>query len=271
MTIRAKILLGFLILVVILAGQFGLNYYNSTKQAALAAQINRLNLATVEISRMSIEGQKMRRYEKELFIYVNNTEKRDKYIGEWREAEANLRLHLDALLRNASGLWSPDDKALGREWQSSLASYAAGMGVVADRILQGELADTVSANLAIADAKNAFRPFLNGTEQALETKLASSNELLSQYTEVQAQGRNMLIAAFGVGLLIAIVLVFIIPEPINRQVRALEKAMVEISKGSFQSKVPEVSSPELRQLAKSIERLRISMRGMLNRLSRRAV
>jgi methyl-accepting chemotaxis protein len=71
---------------------------------------------------------------------------------------------------------------------------------------------------------------------------------------------------FSVGVFFALILIIFVPERINSQILKLEQAVSNISKGALNSPVPKVHSPELASLAKSIERMRITTRGLLQRL-----
>jgi methyl-accepting chemotaxis protein len=266
MTIRIKILLSLGLLISIIASQFFYIHIVDKQKLNLLTEINFTHKATVHIGEIAIEGQKLRRYEKEYFIYIENIEKREKYMREWTSAHQSLQSKLVAIDIDDSGIWATEDKSNAGQWSKASNTYYEVMTNLNIQVKNGSINGTLKANSAIKDGKNAFRLLLNGTEKLLQDKLIRSNILLKQYNELVNKSNIVLLLMFSVGVFFALILIIFVPERINSQILKLEQAVSNISKGALNSPVPKVHSPELASLAKSIERMRITTRGLLQRL-----
>ena len=230
--------------------------------------LQKVHASTVRIGEMSIEGQKLRRYEKEYFIYADNDEKRNKYIGEWTEARNSLKDRIVGIGIDQSGTWSAQDKREAAEWNRVLDFYANEMIKVDNNVKSGQISGTLNANTAIGDGKNTFRAFLNGSAEALNERLNRTTQLVNEYETLTAESNRNLQFIFVAGVALALILILLIPQRINSQIAELDQAVTAISKGALNTAVPTRVSPELARLAKSVERLRVSLKGLLARARR---
>lgn len=270
MTIRARLLIGFAVLLVLLLVQLGVTYHFSMKTDNLVRELLRAHDASATVTQMSIEAQKLRRYEKEYFIYVKNLEKRQKYHGEWRGARNDLKNHLVRVTSGIDQSWDRDDITKAKRWDAYLNAYADGFAKVDASVDQGFLKDTLSANAAIQDAKNAFRPFFAETNAQINEKLSAArgmaDEVRSDFELIQL----ILLGLVAASALIATVVILVVPNSVSRPIRALAAVANDMSLGNVHQQVRAEGAPEIRDLAASIERLRVGMKGLLTRVHRPA-
>ncbi len=91
LSVRSKLTIVFSIFFVVLIAQFALVYYFSNTSAALISRTIQAHEQSNALTRLAIEGQKLRRYEKEFFIYADNPERRAKYSSEWNDSYGKLK------------------------------------------------------------------------------------------------------------------------------------------------------------------------------------
>lgn len=266
-SIRSKIFLGFATISLFMIAQSVVTYYFVAKNNALVLSVIGGDFrASTDIAKIAIEGQKMRRYEKEYFIYVDNQKKRDKYGQEWHDAATTLRGMLDNVQRDQSGAWSTRDKITVGTWRSALDTYKRYFDHLVSDVNRGRITDTLQANAAIQDGKNAFRVLLGGAAKGGDEKFQLA-KAARQTIESNTRVLNYLvvgIAASSIGL--ALLFMFLIPNAIARPIKSLNKAAEEISMGDLDRSVPTSGVSEFRQLAGTLERMRISQKTMLIQL-----
>jgi methyl-accepting chemotaxis protein len=165
-----------------------------------------------------------------------------------------------------SGIWKTIDKNNAEQWRKASHLYYQNMINLNIQVINGVIVGTLNANSAIKDGKNAFKRLLNGAEKSLHKKLITSTTLLKKYNQLVSKSNMVLLSIFSLGVFFAAIVVIFVPERINHQILKLEQAVASISKGAINSPVPTMRSPELANLAKSIERMRISTKGLVQRL-----
>lgn len=267
LSVRNKLTIVFSLLIAILLAQFGLVYYFSSKSALLIKQAIDANDASNAVGRLAIEGQKLRRYEKEYFIYVDNPKKREKYSSEWNESYAKLKEEL-ALLLSHESRWSEQDKAKADAWDESLNAYARGFHKVEAAVAGDIIKGTLDANKAIQDAKNKFRVFLKGTAAEVVGKLEQARTASTQLQDNFATVQKFLIGLSFTGLLIGGIILFTVPGSIARPITELTDSVTDISKGNITRPVSVRGTHEVKALAESVERLRVAVKGLMARISK---
>lgn len=261
LTLKAKLMFGFSLILVFMIGQSAVTYFYVSKSEALVAQaINKDFNASIAISRIAIEGNKLRRYEKEFFVYADNFEKRAKYHKEWRESYNKLTTELNDAVSNKTGVWSELDKQEVQTWIGAHRAYGAGFEEVVAQVEAGEIQGTLAANAAIQDAKNKFKVLLNGAAKGGAAKLAGAEGTAVEIKHNSNLVNLIVIFAATAGTVLALVLLLVIPTSVARPIEALAKAAQIMSMGNLDTPVPQTGGAEFRQLRDTLERMRISQK-----------
>lgn len=264
MLIRNKLLLGFGLILLFIIGSSALTYryVEKNKQLVDDAIHHKFN-TSLFISQLSIEGNKLRRYEKEYFIYVNDFLKQSKYYDEWSEAK-NKIIELMNIYKSQHNL-SPDDLKKLAEWESSLAAYASGFENINKQVSKGELSNTLEANTAIADAKNQFKVFLDGTEQYRNAKFEEAKlTVLAIEKNFDFIYQVLLVAAIA-GTILSLLLLFLIPSSITDPIEELTAAAQLMSNGNLDNKIQPSRTGDFRILSQALETLRLTQSELMIR------
>jgi hypothetical protein len=159
------------------------------------------------LSKLQIQAERMRRYEKELFIYAAVPDKRAKYVKEFDEAHTKLLdLQNQAMASQHKG-FTDADRAEVLKWAAATTFYANEFRKVATT---AELATTVEQkaeltvklNNEIGPGKDRFRLVLDGAAALRETKEKAS---LDSYTDIQRSFERLNWIVMGMGLLIVVI------------------------------------------------------------------
>ena len=257
---------GFALIVLFIAAQSYITLsYISSSEALVKQTISRDFNNSAVITRMAILGQELRRYEKEYFLYIGNSEKRKGYEKEWTDAYQQLQRTLVNARNNNAGDWSQPDVLEFGKWQAALEDYHRGFTLIAQNTDSGLVKSTLEANKMIQEGKNRFKVLLTGTAEYTEKRLSeakrSESEIYSNFSLIN----KIVLSASAAGILLSALLMLVIPAAISRPISALTRAARLMSKGDLSQQVPVTSGSEFRDLAETLERMRISQKTLMER------
>jgi len=271
MSIHSKLTSGFALIIIFVLIQAMITFFYISKSNKLVDQAIQTSFQQSQfISQLAIDGQKLRRYEKEYFIYTNNNRKREKYYKEWSEAKASIQQRLTDAINHDSGSWSLYDLNELQVWERSLNAYNDGFQTVNRMVLNGTLKDTISANAEIRDAKNEFRTYLDGTDKLGREKL---NEAKGFANEIERDFKVLYFIMFitsAAGIVLLITLLQLIPHSISKPVKELTEAATLMSKGDLNHKINPSKIKEFKTLSETLERMRISQKTLIDRMLSKA-
>lgn len=269
-SIRGKLLTSLSLVLVLTAALGGITYVYVTQNGKLVSDaINRDFFGSLAMSRLAVEAQKIRRYEKEYFMYIGNAKKEKKYENEWRDSYYKITDMVNSMLRDVDGIWSAQEKETFKEWAASLVFYGDGFKGVVSNVKMGNVTDTLSANTAIQEAKNKFRLLVKGATSVSESKFETAAASERQISESNHVLLKVLALATGIAVFVCALIMVLVPVAIISPIRMLSDAADSISKGDLDRPVPStVGVMDFRGLASTLERMRVSQKAMLERLSR---
>jgi methyl-accepting chemotaxis protein len=226
--------------------------------------INQDFSSSIQISRMAIEGNKLRRYEKEFFIYIGKTEKMLKYEDEWQNSYDTLESMLHQILSGRSGHWSDEELQDAEIWLTSLKGYGVGFHKVVNAIKNGQITDTITANTAIHNAKQRFKKLLRGTESGGAIRYKRANAVTQEIESSHQMLTRILIVTTLAGIFIVLLMLFKIPALITNSIQILSESAEKMSKGDLDQVVPiDETKAEFLSLAKTLERMRLSQKTLI--------
>ncbi len=126
------------------------------------------------LTRIQLAGERMRRFEKEMFIHVTVPSRRAAYEKQFDEAYKDMLVDLDTALAPSGRAFNDTERAELLRWKEASITYVAAFNQLqraAALLDQPEsargapLRTTQDFNMAIEEGKNAFRVVLSGTEQ----------------------------------------------------------------------------------------------------------
>lgn len=162
------------------------------------------------LSNLQLQGEKMRRYEKEMFIYVAVADKRAGYVKEFDEAYTKLLAQSDRMLAPSGKAFSDEERKQIAAWKNAAIFYTGEFTRLARQAdgAQAQLSSllpeqrgtlTVEYNNAIKEGKDRFRELLSGAEKMRVAKEAQSQEIAG---ELDAIFRNLRLGVLLGGLFV---------------------------------------------------------------------
>lgn len=266
MSIRAKLFFSFLFIALMILVLFVVRQHYSIKEAELVHEIILDHKISSQLAGLSSASQKIRRFEKEFFIYVNNPEKRNKYAGQFNETNEEINQFLEQLISIYTTYKYDTSSIALAEWAAALKYYADGFNTLVERVQNGEIINVIDANSAIQDYKNRFRLVLAGTDKAIKQQYLLATEKADLIKQYQSNSSTIFIVISTLSFLIAIFMSFFVPASIVKPLKQLTDIANRISKGQVKAMTDVKGSVEIENLSKSIQRLQLATLGLLKRL-----
>jgi methyl-accepting chemotaxis protein len=255
---------GLFLLFMAAQGVIGYAYLGKS-QEVVTSVVDRDFASSIEIGALAVEGEKLRRFEKEFFIYVDDSAKRAKYVQEWTESFNKLTAQLAQLKSNPNYVDARDRTVLNA-WTAAAKSYGEGFNGIVKEIDAGRLAGTREANAAIGPYKDKFRVLLDGagSEQAKRINRSKDGigDIKGQFDIVTITLAALTLA----GLVLAILIVLFIPAMIARPIEKLTLSAQSMSRGNLGEPVVVEGAAEFKDLASTLDRMRLAQRELLKRI-----
>ena len=162
------------------------------------------------LAKMQVQAERMRRFEKEMFIYAATPDKQAKYANEFDDAHAKLLQLQNAAASQQNKAFDDADRVRMSKWMDATTFYAHEFGkavATAKTAQQSPLtADqraelTLRLNNDIGAGKDRFRELLDGSASMREAKEAASLEIGH---EIGAVLRHVWMALAGLAALVTL-------------------------------------------------------------------
>jgi len=253
MTIGKRLALGFGLLLALVALVAGSGYRSTRLASSLAMDILKVESPLVEHSqRVRANTLGLRRFEKDVFLNVDNAEKVAEYVTKWKDQRDRLLERiavLDSLETQDSG------KAAIRSMRADAATYEQGFNRVLALIEQGKIKTPAEGNAAMADVKDEVRR-LEAT--AYDYAVHHSQKMADRAPVVTAQiSRALVITLFalGIALVLGIALSMLIARSITTPLLAAVQAANQVAEGDVEVRVDATSRDETGQLLQAMGRM----------------
>lgn len=307
-SIRSRVIAGLSLIIVFFLIQAALVWWGQNSVRRDVVDTTRQNtIASSQLGELSVLAQQVRRYEKEYFVYVGNPERREAYIKEWSGTSDKITKLLGTMRNNSDKAFNETDIGKIGNWASAAEFYSAEMrkifGSVNDQAAKvasiapapvaassapaGTKAVTAAAATAAAvaptpamfSAVEVNTMITAGKDRFSGVLIKGASEMTTEKTkqtlalaDVATQGFNQLLMAVlgtvAVGILIALGLIFTLPNAVTNPLKSLTALVDSISKGNLDDKVNTGGIAEFDGLAKALERLRLGQQALVARMRR---
>jgi methyl-accepting chemotaxis protein len=259
MKISTKILVGFgfLILLVWIIGIFSISSFSSS-----SSLFDRMDNETMpKLTAVGEMSQKVAEAHVEFmeFLLSGKISSRDNVSGITRNVETLAREHLKRETETAGG--AEGEKA-AQDLLQKIQLFSSSLVDVMDMKTRG-----LSDEDLLAAEEKTVRP----TFDAMMALLAKQNDLYKSELSVtrkdvktsQSRGQTIIIIIAVLAMAIGIFLALIVGRNISRPITNLTRVADEISKGDISKPVKKESSDEIGELAEAFERMRVSLKVMI--------
>jgi len=273
MTIRRKLITGYLLLGLFLAVQAGVSFYFNDEAKELADQAIETNFeASLRLSELTILAQKMRRYEKEAFIYVAAPERRERYVEAWERAFVSPASSLERMIADPEHLYSQEDVLAMQRWRDGLSKYGWEFRKIAEKMAVPAFLDhspETTANEMIHDGKQQLAPLLREAPWMSNRKREHAQELRGRIESNYHTAELIYMVLTALGLIVTGIIVFALPGQIAGTLQSLIEKTERLSLGNLSEKIGLTTVPEFDRLARALQRIQNTNSALIERLQKR--
>jgi len=256
MTIKFRLTLIIAVLLGVLVLQAAVTLYYRGINDALTERLSAGVRNTAEIGAVSTDLQKLRRFEKEYFIYVASPEKRRVYDADVRKEISTVTENLTRMGLNREHRYTAPETETFKAWERDLAFYSSEFVRITNQVETGSITTTAAANAAIGPGKDRLKAMLDGTEKdgAERQKAAIEN------ARTLNENRKLTSMLFTITTLLAIIAglasLIMLRVTIVRPLEEMADVAQRVSKGEVGVLFPRQNTPEFALLSDALERLR---------------
>ncbi|WP_457674998.1 HAMP domain-containing protein [Thiolapillus sp.] len=268
MTLRNKLAFSFLAIGILFAVQVFITIQSNNHLAELVEEaVDKNQMAIADLNNLNTELQKLRRYEKEYFIYIGDAIKKRHYEYEWKTSFQAVNDMLERMLENRSELFSEADRKMFQQWQKAVDFYGAEFARIIDHYkdmrLFGEKAEqaramhSVDANSMIADGKNRLSEVIKGISAMSAQRTEYSHHIIEEMEETFNIVKWVSVASSVLTVIIAIFLVIRVPGALISAIHQMTGHAERLAAGDYSQAINKVGISELDDLAGSLEKIRL--------------
>ncbi|BCE02397.1 hypothetical protein [Marinicellulosiphila megalodicopiae] len=264
MSIKKTLLLAFGVLSLMIILLLSVSLFSSFKTQVSTTQLIHDHEVSRGFTAVAINAQAIRRYEKEYFIYLDH-EKREKYWNEWSETKNKISAILDDLEKNLPMCGQAALVPEVQRWREALDFYASEFTKLNQQVIAGNISTTLGANDAVQDGKNRFKELLDGVDTQIESIFQEAKIHADNAQSFNVIALIIIAVISFVAVIIAVVSFGRVPKSVSFPIVQLTELTTLISKGKANEMVKIGGSPEIVELSKSVERLRVATNGLMER------
>ncbi len=231
-----KLIGGFMLATMITAIVGGIGYFGINRSVA---KINEVTTQDVVLLQQALELKVLalqhRRFEKDFFLNIGNSEKQKKYISKFKVASGKAQQNMDGLVKLIA-----EDPHLSTEVKQSIGqaqkaylSYFEGFLALTEQVLKDDKITPQKANKMMKPFKDNIYKFESAIEVIVENSAEMFSQVAAQVDESGSKATKLIVLFLIAGIIastaIGITISRMITKPITESVRFAE----QIASGDF--------------------------------------
>lgn len=203
-------------------------------------------------SQVAIYALQCRRYEKDIFLNVNDPRERADYMTNWQRANGDLEAAIDAF---ATLTTTPEDRRQATLWRTAHTLYVEGFEQVKHEIASSRISSPEQADTAFDPFRENITTLTDLAVLVSEQKAAVARQTAST---LRVDSSRVIMLVAGAALLAVTVALgwsLMFPSVVTRPLAILRDAAVRLADGDLSVRVGSDRSDELGALAQSFDRM----------------
>ena len=234
------------------AGLWGMNALHAAASRALGQDV-KLAQQAGDIQNLILLA---RRYEKDTFINLSETEKLKEYESKWTETRARLTKSIVQL--RGLQLDAQDSRDAG-QLDDHLRAYAQGFEATLAAIRRGQVKTAVEANIELAKVKAAVHGMESISDQMDDRAMERANKAQATIDAVRDRAATLQWLFSAAGLVIAVALSWLITRSITRPIRQAVLVAQTVAAGDLRSLIDVSGRDETAQLLAALKRMNANL------------
>lgn len=219
---------------------------------------------------VALSYERARKYEKEFFVFANNAERRERYLGDWNKGIEGLNKQLSEGAANANKAYTAREARQFAGWKEAVQVYATGFRGLADNVKNGTIPDGITANQENGKNVDSVREFAKEVTTAAGNNVKEANTAANDVVQLLKYAVGGIVVLLILVLLSLIVLGRSIPSKISSAISDYTKWVDSMSKGDLKQEMVSSEFEEFAPLSEGLRRLRNAMSMAMERLRSRS-
>ncbi|MEA2165685.1 MAG: methyl-accepting chemotaxis protein [Thermoanaerobaculia bacterium] len=213
-----------LVAVVAVAGFWGLSETVQTTYGILHQDAKMMEQA----SQAQASGLGLRRFEKDMFLNIGDTQKQTDYTDKWNKEHNDLTQNLTTLDRIST---LPEDKEVLRILLADLSTYTIGFQSVTQRISDKQIKTPADANTAMAPYKDDIRRMDTALEDFAAKNVARMNAKEKVVADAEARTKRVMWIIFVGGIIIVSLMTVAVTRSITKPILEVVSIAEKLAEG----------------------------------------
>jgi methyl-accepting chemotaxis protein len=219
-------------------------------------------------SQIAVQTLLLRRYEKDVFLNLNDADMRASYEEQWQRADSDLTQAIEAFAADAT---NAADQQQVTSWRTDLSRYEDGFAQIKRAIVAGSITTPQAANDALTPIKDNVRTLTESALEVAQHKAAAAQQAESAVDGTITSATWQLLIIIALVLVVGIVWSIIFPGRLMRPIAALQLATNQLASGNLTTRVNLIRNDELGLLASSFNNMAESLHSMTSQVQQAVV
>ncbi len=268
-SLRFQLMLAFGLLCAILAAVLalaltGLMRLRAETQQAITVVSTKSQLA----NEVAIATLQCRRYEKDMFLNLDQPSTRATYLEEWQAAYQTLQQKIN---QYATLVSTDEERKQVETWYRESTIYQTALLNIEQAIANSEITTPQAANAALTPFKDSIRTLTNSSQGWAERNSALLQEANTSLTALSNQLFQLLIGVGLVALLLSIGWSIFFPIRLLQPIHSLHSVTQRFAQGDLTARIDLARADEMGALAESFNLMAQQIRQQIADLDQSAV
>jgi methyl-accepting chemotaxis protein len=262
--IGTKLLVGFGIIVLLLAGVGGAGFWSMERMSRGIDDLKDQTDTVMNAERLRTDMLQLRRSEKDIFINIEKSDKVAEYKKKYDDTVIRFNERIAILEKRAD---EPREKEYAAAIKKNGELYINGFRSVLARIEKGEITTTVAANTAMGTYKAATHQVESQIQEYADVTSKQEAGFIQATESSKKVIATVLFALICVAVIAAIFLTVVISRVIKLPIQSLAREAETLANGDLTVNVACAGKDEIGQLADSFRKMALNLHNTISRIA----
>ena len=247
--IRLTISFAILLLLLVIVACFGFwGTRNLSNQ--IIHELDSDGAISAHIAQASSHALGLRRYEKDIFLNIDNKEKISSYFEKWQSEYNKLTTNITALNKLT---YIPEEQKATEKMLKGAQLYKQGFSGIYKDIQAGNITTPQAGNKAMSPLKGPIRELIENTALIHSASTKRINAIKSTIKRITRVSNIAISSALVLSLFFALVMIVIITRSITRPLHSVSEMLKKLGNGDLETRLNLTRKDELGEMARSLD------------------
>ena len=247
----ARLGIGFTVMLIllILAGGAGI-WGTENLSAQIIRTLDSDGRISAEIAEVAIHSLGLRRYEKDIFLNIDNPKKIESYFQKWQAEYQQLVTKMDGL---DNVLYLPEEKQNLLMMKNGAKSYHDGFAGIFKAIRAGEITTPQMGNKAMSDFKDPIRDLIENSSAIHDTSSQRMNDISGNIINVKDRAIRFISSTIVISIILLIMISLYLTRNLTMPLLQIKTMLGNIQQGKLDHRLNLKRHDELGEVATTLD------------------